>query len=44
MKYLDANIFLYYLLNPESDKTRIAAKALLMKVADGSLPEKSSPY
>lgn len=37
MKYLDANIFLYYLLNPESDKTRIAAKALLMKVADGSV-------
>ncbi len=37
MKYLDANIFLYYILNPELDKNGIAAKSLLIKVADGSI-------
>lgn len=37
MKYLDANIFLYFILNPVSDKSSVASGELLMKVADGRM-------
>ncbi len=37
MRYLDASVFLYYILDPESGRNRIASKSLLMKVAEGSM-------
>ncbi len=42
MKYIDANVFVYYLLHQESDKKRIAAADLLSKVVDGSLQAATS--
>ncbi len=38
MKYLDANVFLYYILNPETDAKRLQAKKILTEVANGSVP------
>jgi uncharacterized protein len=42
MKYLDTNVFLYYILNPESDKNGIASKNIISKVAEGLLPAATS--
>lgn len=38
MKYIDANVFLYYILNPETDAKRLQAKKILTEVANGSVP------
>lgn len=42
MKYLDSNVFLHYILDPESGAKRIAAKNLLIKVAEGSVQAATS--
>jgi hypothetical protein len=45
MRYLDANVFLYYILDPEAGRNRMASKNLLMRVAEGSMrgPQAFSP-
>ncbi len=44
MRYLDANVFLYYILDPEAGRNRMASKNLLMRVAEGSMRGATSVF